>query len=317
VPRAVGDRQPLRESVSGPTSAALSRRVRRTGKRLVFPLTHAWGRATRRFYFEDFVRVYPGGIAYNRLGLRRRARDPDLRIFRSHVKVYEFAAQFVAGKRVADVGCGAGYGCKILNEAGAAEVQGCDISKHSLRFARTHYGSFATFTRQTIVDLREYADNTFDVAFSSEVLEHIKEYGLEQRAVRELRRIVRPRGLVVVGTPNSELLGEHGFSFDEISALFGDAFDRFLLFENAFVPFEPEARRAWEERLASGRTGTIVTEAIDLAHTLVPDGAPAEVKRGLEPGPLELDGHTVDTRLLHNTHGWLVVAVKSERGPAR
>src|SRR5437016_2442770 len=131
----------------GTASAPLYRRVRRTGKRIIFPLTHAWGRTTRRFYFEDFIRVYPGGIAYNRVGLRRRSRDADVRNFRSHVKVYEFAAQFVAGKRVADIGCGAGYGCEILKKAGAAEVHGCDISKHSLRFARERYGSLATFTR--------------------------------------------------------------------------------------------------------------------------------------------------------------------------
>jgi len=303
--------------MTGPVSATLHRRVRRTGKRIIFPLTHAWGRVTRRFYFEDFVRVYPGGIAYNRVGLRRSARDADLRIFRSHVKVYEFAAQFVAGARVADIGCGAGYGAQILKEAGAAEVHGCDISKHSLRFARSHYGSFATFTRQTIVDLREYADDSFDVVFSSEVLEHIKEYGLERQAVRELRRILRPGGLLVVGTPNSELLGEHGFSYDEISALVGGEFDRFVLFENAFVPFNADPRKAWEERLASERTGTIVTEAIDLDHTLRPDGAQPEIKRGLDPGLLQLDGYTVDTRLLHNTHGWLVLAVKNDREPAR
>src|SRR5215208_8004334 len=93
---AMGGQQP-RDSVYGQDSAALYQRVRRTGKRLVFPLTHAWGRATRRFYFEDYVRVYPGGIAYNRLGLKRRAREDDLRIYRNHVKVYEFAGQFVAG----------------------------------------------------------------------------------------------------------------------------------------------------------------------------------------------------------------------------
>lgn len=304
------------ESVSGPPAAALSRRVRRTGKRIVFPLTHAWGRATRRYYFEDFVRVYPGGIAYGRLGLRRRARDDDVKIFRNHVRVYEFAAQFVAGKRVADVGCGAGYGCKILKEAGAAEVHGCDISKHSLRFARSHYGAFATFTRQTIVGLHEYPDDSFDVVFSSEVLEHIKEYRLEQGAARELRRIVRPGGLVVVGTPNSELLGEHGFSFDEISGVFRGAFERFLVFENALVPVEPDARRAWEARAAAGRTGTIVTEAIDLEDTLLPNGVRPELKRGIDPGTLVFGDHTVDTRLLHNTHSWLVLAVKSGRDPA-
>jgi 2-polyprenyl-3-methyl-5-hydroxy-6-metoxy-1,4-benzoquinol methylase len=284
--------------------------VRQAGKRLVFPLTHAVGRATGRYYFEDYVRVYPDAIAYNRLGLRRQASDADLRTYRNHVRVYRFAAQFVAGKRVADVGCGAGYGTKVFSDAGAAEVHACDISKSSLHFARERFGEYARFTRQTIVDLAEYRDDSFDVVFSSEVLEHIKEYGLEANAVSELRRILRPGGLLVLGTPNSELLGEHGFSFDEITALFAARFEQSVIFENAFVPFEPKARRAWAERLAAGRVGTIVSSKIDLADAVTPEGASVELKRGLDPGELTLGPYTVDTTLLHNTHGWLVLAVK-------
>ena len=291
-------------------AAVVRRRVRRAGKSVVFPLTHAVGRVTGRFYFEDWVRVYPDGIAYNRLGLRRAASDEYLRTFRSHVRVYRFAAQFVRGKVVADVGCGAGYGPKILKEAGAAAVHGCDISKSSLRFAERHFGAYASFTRQTIVDLAGYADDSFDVVFSSEVLEHIKEYGREGDAVAEMKRILKPGGLLCLGTPNSELLGDHGFSYDEITTLFARWFERRRVFENAFVPFEPPARRAWEERVATGRIATIVSERIDLDDTVVPPSARAELKQGLEPGELDVFGYRVDTRLLHNTHGWIVLAVK-------
>lgn len=296
--------------IAVPPSAHLHRRVRRVGKRAVFPVTHAVGRLTRRFYFEDYIRVYPDGIAYNRLGLRRHASDEDLRIFRSHVRCYRFAAQFVREKTLADIGCGAGYGSKILKESGAAEVHGCDISKASLRFAQERFGEYAHFTRQTVVDLIDYRNDSFDIVLSSEVLEHIKEYGREAHALTEMKRILRPGGLLVLGTPNSELLGEHGFSFDEITSLFESCFDEFVLFENAFVPFEPAARRAWEERVASGRIGTVVSSAIDFHDTVVPAGAEAELKRGTEPGELEFAGHGVDTRLLHNTHGWIVLASK-------
>jgi len=30
----------------------------------------------------------------------------------NHLKFYRFAAQFVRGKRVGDIGCGSGYGCR-------------------------------------------------------------------------------------------------------------------------------------------------------------------------------------------------------------
>jgi 2-polyprenyl-3-methyl-5-hydroxy-6-metoxy-1,4-benzoquinol methylase len=291
----------------------LKRAVRRAAKRVVTPATHAIGRLRGSYYFEDYIRVYPGGVAYNRLGLRRRPTRADLNNFRNHMKVYEFAAQFVAGKRVADIGCGSGFGCKILKEAGAVTVHGTDISNHAVRYAKMHFGAYADFARQTIVDLHEFPDAFFDVVVSSEVLEHIKEYGHEDRALAELERIVRPGGLVLVGTPNSELLGDHGFWFHEIDALFRDRFAEFRIFENALVPFDEESRRAWEERLAKGRTGVIVTEDIDLSETVLPPGVRPELKRGLDAGEFDFAGYKVDTRLLHNTHGWLVLAKKGER----
>ena len=290
-----GDREPLS--------------IRRLGKRLMYPVTHLVGRATGRYYFEDYMRVYPGGIAYNRLGVRRRARPHDLKNFRNHMKFYGFVAQFVPGQRMIDVGCGSGYGCKVLRDAGAAEVHGADISRHALRFARKHFGQDATFTRQSITALDDYPDGFGDVVVSSEVLEHIKEYGLESDAVRELRRVTKPGGLLVLATPNSELLAEHGFSWDEISTLVASHFDEFRIFENALVPFEPSARATWEERLASGRTGVIVSERIDLDETVMPDGATPELKRGQAPGELEFAGRRFDTGRLHNTHSWVVLAV--------
>jgi 2-polyprenyl-3-methyl-5-hydroxy-6-metoxy-1,4-benzoquinol methylase len=290
--------------------AELRLRVRHTGKRMVFPVTHAIGRLTRTWYFEDHVRVYPDGIAYNRLGLRRRASDDDVRNFRNHRRVYRFAAQFVRGRSVADIGCGAGYGAQTLKEAGAAEVHACDISRSSLRFARRRYGSYASFTRQTIVDLHAYADDSFDVVVSSEVLEHIKEYGLEAKAVDELKRILKPGGLLMLGTPNSELLGEHGFSLDEIEGLFAPRFETLRVFENAFVPVEHRAKRAWEERLARGAVATVVSVDVDFDDAVLPRGRTVELKRGLEPGELTVGPYRVDTRLLHNTHGWIVLAVK-------
>jgi 2-polyprenyl-3-methyl-5-hydroxy-6-metoxy-1,4-benzoquinol methylase len=295
----------------------LRRAVRRAGKRVVFPITHSIGRATGRHYFEDFVRVYPDGFAYSRLGLRRKATREDELIFLNHAKVYRFAAQFVRGKRVADVGCGSGYGCRILKEAGAAKVYGCDVSRHSLRFAERHFGSWAEFSRRSITDLGNWPEELVDVAVCSEVLEHVKEYGLEDRALSELCRILAPGGLLVLGTPNGELLGEHGFLYDEIEPLVRRHFHRFLLFENALVPFEATARSDWHERAAVGRTGIVVSHELDWHEVVVPQGANAEAKLGLDTGRIELDSYSVDTKLLHNTHGWIVLGVKERGTPGR
>lgn len=285
---------------------------------LLHRVRHAIAQASRRYYFEDYGRVYPNGIAYGRLGRRRHVRELDrdivreleLRNFLNHRKFYDFAAQFVEGKRAVDAGCGSGYGCKILADAGASHVHAFDASRHSLRFARKRFGEHASFTRQTITALDQYQDEFADVVVCSEVLEHVKEYGLEARALDELRRITKPRGLLVLGTPNSELLGDHGFTWDELSDLVRRRFDEVCVFENALLPFDPVARRAWEGRVASGQTGVVISERIVLAETVLPADGAIELKRGLEAGEIEFGGRSVDTTRLHNTHSWVVLAVR-------
>lgn len=285
----------------------LRQRLRQAFLRVHFRVTRFLGRASRRYYFEDYVRVYPGR-GFNRLG---REVKPDIHNFLAHQKFYRFAAQFVKGSRVGDVGCGSGYGCEMLKKAGAGQVYGCDISRHAIEFAKAHFGRCAEFTLQPITEMKSYADGYFDVTVCSEVLEDLKEYGMEERALQEMKRITRPGGLVVVGTPNAELLPDHGFSFDEILPLMQRNFPQFLLFENALVPFG-EARASWEKRLSEGRTGAIVSERINPAETFLPETVTGEIKikNGQEPGRLAFAGYDVDTTLLHNTLSWIVLATQ-------
>lgn len=274
-------------------------------------IAHLRGRLTGAYYAEDFVRVYPDGTVYDKDGRPVRASQNDINNYLNHRKFYSFAAQFVKGAAVADIGCGSGYGCAMLKDAGAARVCGADLSDQALAYAREHYGDKAEFSRQGITDLREFPDAGFSVTISSEVLEHIKEYGKEDRAIEELKRITRPGGLVILGTPNSELLGKHGFSFEEIDGLMKRHFRRCRIFENALLP-SGKSRRLWEDRLAAGRTGVIVTEKINLKETVLLSPEPPEIKQGIEAGVYDLEGLKIDTKLLHNTHSWVVVAVKDK-----
>lgn len=268
---------------------------------------HWFGRVTGRYYFEDFIRVYPDGLYDNRLGMRRPASDEARRNFANHVKFYRFASQFVRGRRVADVGCGSGYGSKVLRDAGATCVVGFDISKSSIAFAKAHFGDYATFQVGNAVDLPAPAASV-DVSLSSEVLEHVKEYGKEQDAIDEMARLTRPGGLLVMGTPNSELMGDHGFHFDEMQTLMRRSFKRFCIFENALIPVGPQ-RLSWERRVAAGATGVVVSQNIDLGETPSAGGESRELKRGLPAGPFEFGDYIVDTTLLHNTHSWIVLAI--------
>jgi SAM-dependent methyltransferase len=52
--------------------------------------------------------------------------------------------------------------------------------------------------RVDIADMRGYADASFDVVLCSHVLEHVPD---DRRALRELRRILRPDGFAIVMVP--------------------------------------------------------------------------------------------------------------------
>jgi SAM-dependent methyltransferase len=269
--------------------------------------THLLGWLSGRYYFEDYIRVYPDGIVLNRLGRRRDPSRFELNNYLNHRKFYAFAAQFVGERVVADVGCGSGYGAALLKQAGARRVFGADISVPAIAFAKERYADLVTFSVQPMTNMGLYHDGEFDVTISSEVLEHIKEYGKEDEALAEIRRITRPGGVVVLGTPNTELLEAHGFSYEEMDALMRRHFSTYCIFENALVPFG-HLRQHWERRLAEGRVGVVVTQDIDLSETALPDGAQPQLKTGVEPGSHRLHDLTIDTTRLHNTHSWIVVA---------
>ena len=272
-------------------------------------LTHFYGSISRKYYLEDFVRVYPNGIHINRYGRRKPATPTDTKNFLNHQKFYVFAAQFAYSVTVADIGCGSGYGCALLKNAGATRVCGTDASTHAVRFAKDHYGNMVEFSVQGITDMDLYQSDQFDLTICSEVLEHIKEYGKEDQAVEEIKRITRPSGITIIGTPNSELLGDHGFSFEEIDVLMKKHFTQYCIFENALVPFSP-SRELWERRLSDGRTGVIVTQAINLDETVLLNGVVPQLKRGIPAGIYRVGSLEVDTTLLHNTHSWAIVAIK-------
>jgi SAM-dependent methyltransferase len=272
-------------------------------------LTHFYGGISRKYYWEDFIRVYPNGIRINRLGWRKPATPIDTKNFLNHQKFYAFAAQFAHNAAAADIGCGSGYGCVLLKNAGAARVCGTDASTHAIRFANDHYGNLIEFSVQGITDMNLYPNDQFDLTICSEVLEHIKEYGKADQAVGEIKRITRPRGIIVIGTPNSELLGDHGFSFGEMEALMKKHFTQYCIFENALVPFG-SSKEHWERRLSEGRTGVIVSQAINFDETVLLNGVMPEVKTGRPAGIYSVDNVEVDTALLHNTHSWAIVAIR-------
>jgi len=168
--------------------------------------------------------------------------------------------------------------------------------------------------------LKLYADNSFNVTVCNEVLEHLKEYSKEDTALEELGRVTKRDGIIILATPNSEVLGEHGFYFPELSSLMERHFHSFVIFENALIeaglPFGYDPIRIWQERLATGKTGVIVSVNIDLSETVFwnPDLEKSDnlLKEGIPAGAYKLKNIDINTRLLHNTHSFVVVVVNDK-----
>jgi hypothetical protein len=54
----------------------------------------------------------------------------------------------------------------------------------------------------------------------------------------------------------------------------------------------------------------IVTQPIDFSETVTWGAEVPGLKKGLDPGTYRLGNLDINTRLLHNTHSWIVLAVK-------
>jgi SAM-dependent methyltransferase len=97
-------------------------------------------------------------------------------------------------RRVLDVGCGVGmYTDAFLRET--PNVFGVEIERDRALEARVRTKGVV----QVLGEQLPFADETFDVVFSQEVLEHVAD---DRACVREMARLARPQGYVVIFAPN-------------------------------------------------------------------------------------------------------------------
>lgn len=107
----------------------------------------------------------------------------------------------IAGRRVLDAGCGPGTLLKELRARGA-DAEGLDGSAALLAVARERLGPQVRLLRAALEDPLPYPDSSFDAIACSLVMHYLREW---EGPLRELRRILRPGGRLVISVPHPAL----------------------------------------------------------------------------------------------------------------
>jgi SAM-dependent methyltransferase len=113
---------------------------------------------------------------------------------------YYFAGQFCDGKEVLEIACGAGQGLGYLARR-ARRVVGIDIDDEVLSLARRHYGNRIEI-RQMDAQALSFPDRSFDVVVHFEAIYYLPR---PEQFASEVRRLLRPGGVLVVCTANKDL----------------------------------------------------------------------------------------------------------------
>ena len=105
-----------------------------------------------------------------------------------------------------DVGCSEGFLTNSVAERFGAEVWGVDLSSVAVAKGSRRYGLPLAAAEATRLP---FPDGSFDLVFSTEVIEHVLE---PDRMLAEMRRV--SRGTVLVTTPIGQSEDEHEPDFD-------------------------------------------------------------------------------------------------------
>jgi O-antigen biosynthesis protein len=118
-----------------------------------------------------------------------------------HYHRYFFSLQFCSKKVVLDIASGEGYGSALLGIV-AQEVFGVEIAPAAVSHASRNYRSArVSFTIGDCIAI-PLSDASVDVVVSFETLEHLAD---QKKFFCEIKRVLRPDGMLVISTPNVEV----------------------------------------------------------------------------------------------------------------
>jgi SAM-dependent methyltransferase len=121
-----------------------------------------------------------------------------------HLHRYAFARDLAPQKDILDIACGEGYGSYLL-AAHARSVIGVDLSGDVIAHAQRKYAAPGLEFRQGDCTRIPLEDSSVDMVVSFETIEHHDQH---EAMLSEIKRVLRPNGLLVISTPQRGLIGE-------------------------------------------------------------------------------------------------------------
>lgn len=115
-----------------------------------------------------------------------------------HTHRYLLACELARGKTVLDIACGEGYGSRMLADV-AKSVSGVDISGETIERAAKKYPHPTLAFIQGSVTAIPLPDASIDLVTSFETIEHLAE---QESMLREIRRVLRPDGVLIISSPD-------------------------------------------------------------------------------------------------------------------
>lgn len=104
------------------------------------------------------------------------------------------------GDAILEVGCGGGHVLSLFKQA---KLTGVDVSGEMLAKARRNLAGYDFELKKGDIADVELADASFDGIVCTEVLEHVVD---PEHVLRNIQRLVKPTGRVVITFPNDSLI---------------------------------------------------------------------------------------------------------------
>ena len=113
----------------------------------------------------------------------------------------------VKDKKIIDIGCFKADYLLTLAKLGAGYVGGQDIDEVAVKIGRRRLSEENIEGKLVVGDAvkLDFPDNFFDIAFSSDVFEHMS-LEVKEKVISEVYRVLKPGGTFVIKTPNLSYL---------------------------------------------------------------------------------------------------------------